>query len=299
MKPRYTIRQFRRDFPNDAACLDKIFRIRYGDNPTCSECEREGNFYRVTNRRAYACQWCGHHIYPCVGTPLEKSTTALSSWFYAMYLMVVTRNGVSAKELERQLGVTYKCAWRIGHKIRELMDMLGMKRLMSGHVEVDETYVGGKSKGGKRGRGAHGKTVVFGVLERGGDVKGRVVSNVRRNTLQPIIRANVEEGTTVSSDELKSYRDLSKLGYDHEVVAHGIGEYASGPHHVNALEGFWSQLKRGIIGTHMHVSAKHLPKYVGEFAFRYNHRKNPAGMFYRLIGNFAAPSPLGAGRSPL
>ncbi len=209
--------------------------------------------------------------------------------------MVVTRNGVSAKELERQLGVTYKCAWRIGHKIRELMDMLGMGKLMSGHVEVDETYVGGKRKGGKRGRGAPGKAVVFGVLERGGEVKGRVVSNVRRKTLQPIIRATVKEGATVSSDELKSYKDLSKLGYEHGVVSHGTGEYVSGIYSVNALEGFWSQLKRGIVGTHLHVSAKHLPKYVAEFQFRYNNRKNPAGMFYRLIGNFAAPFPLGAG----
>ncbi len=141
-KPRYTISQFRKEFPNDEACLDKIFRIRYGDNPTCSECEREGKFYRVKNRRSYACQWCGHQVYPCAGTPLEKSTTALTSWFYAAYLMVVTRNGVSAKELERQLGVTYKCAWRIGHKIRELMDMLGLRSKMSGHVEVDESYIG-------------------------------------------------------------------------------------------------------------------------------------------------------------
>ena len=295
MKPRYTIRQFRQDFPNDDACLDKILSIRYGDNPTCPSCERETKFHRITGRRAYACQWCAHHVYPCVGTPLEKSTTALSSWFYAMYLMVVTRNGVSAKELERQLGVTYKCAWRIGHKIRELMDMLGMGKLMSGHVEVDESYVGGKTKGGKRGRGAPGKTVVFGILERGGDVRGRVVSDVRRNTLQPIIRSTVKEGSTVSSDELKSYKDLSKLGYAHGVVSHGTGEYAAGTHHVNALEGFWSQLKRGIVGTHLHVSAKYLPKYVGEFAFRYNNRQNAAGMFHRLIGNFAASSPLGAG----
>jgi hypothetical protein len=100
-----------------------------------------------------------------------------------MYLMIVTRNGVSAKELERQLGVTYKCAWRIGHKIRELMDMLGMDCQMSGHVEVDESYIGGKRKGGKRGRGAEGKTIVFGMLERNDDVRGYVVSNVQKNTL--------------------------------------------------------------------------------------------------------------------
>ena len=294
MKPKYTISQFRKEFPNDDACLDRIFKIRYGDNPTCSECEREGKFYRVKNRRSYACQWCGHQVYPCAGTPLEKSTTALTSWFYAMYLFVVTRNGVSAKELERQLGVTYKCAWRIGHKIRELMDLLGMERQMSGHVEVDESYIGGKRKGSKRGRGAEGKTPVFGVLERGGDVRGYVVSNVKKSTLEPIIRANVQEGATISSDELKSYKDLSKLGYEHGTVLHGSGEYAFGIFHVNSLEGFWSMLKRAIVGTHIHVSTKYLPQYVGEFAFRYRHRENPAGMFHRLIRNFA-PSPLGAG----
>jgi transposase-like protein len=211
-----------------------------------------------------------------------------------MYLMIVTRNGVSAKELERQLGVTYKCAWRIGHKIRELMDMLGMDRQMSGHVEVDESYIGGKRKGGKRGRGAEGKTPVFGMLERDGDVRGYVVSNVKKNTLEPIIRANVQEGATISSDELKSYKDLSKLGYEHGTVLHGSGEYVFGIHHVNSLEGFWSQLKRAIVGTHIHVSTKYLPQYVGEFAFRYRNRKNPAGMFHRLIGNLS-PSPLGAG----
>ena len=136
---------------------------------------------------------------------------------------------------------------------------------------------------------------MFGVLERGGEVRGRVVSNVKRNTLQPIIRATVKEGSTVSSDELASYRDLSKLGYEHGFVSHATGEYMAGTHHVNALKGFWSQLKRGIFGTHLHVSAKYLHRYVGEFAFRYNNRQNAAGMFHRLIGNFAVPFPLGAG----
>jgi len=203
-----------------------------------------------------------------------------------MYLMTATRNGVSAKELERQLGVTYKCAWRMGHKIRELMDTLGMSEPLSGHVEVDESYVGGKRKGGKRGRGAEGKTIVFGTLERGGEVRGRIVSDVGRRTLEPIVRATVKEGATVSTDELQSYKDLVKFGYEHGVVQHGAGEYVSGVHHVNSLEGFFSQLKRGIIGTHIHVSTKHLPKYVGEFAFRYNNRKNPGQMFERVIRNF-------------
>ena len=283
---KYTIQQFRKDYPDDDACLDKLFSLRHGERPECTGCHRESKFHRIKGRKAYACQWCAYQIYPCAGTPLEKTTTPLTSWFYAMYLMTATRNGVSAKELERQLGVTYKCAWRMGHKIRELMDTLGMSEPLSGHVEVDESYVGGKRKGGKRGRGAEGKTIVFGTLERGGEVRGRIVSDVGRRTLEPIVRATVKEGATVSTDELQSYKDLVKFGYEHGVVQHGAGEYVSGVHHVNSLEGFFSQLKRGIIGTHIHVSTKHLPKYVGEFAFRYNNRKNPGQMFERVIRNF-------------
>jgi transposase len=283
---KYSIHQFHKDFPDDDACLDKLFVLRYRDKPECPKCHRDSNFHRVKGRKAYACQWCAHQIYPCAGTPLEKTTTPLTSWFYAMYLMTASRNGVSAKELERQLGVSYKCAWRMGHKIRELMDKLGMTKPLSGHVEIDETYVGGKRHGSKRGRGAEGKAIVFGTLERGGEVQGRIVSDVKRRTLEPIIRTSVKEGATVSTDELKSYKDLVRFGYEHGQVAHGAGEYVSGMHHVNSLEGFFSQLKRGIVGTHIHVSRKHLPKYVGEFAFRYNNRKDPGAMFERVIRNF-------------
>ena len=121
-----------------------------------------------------------------------------------------------------------------------------------------------------------------------------MVSDVKGKPLRPTIRATVKAGAAISSDELKSYKDLSKLGYDHGVVAHGVGEYAAGVHHVNALEGFWSQLKRGIVGMHMHVSTKHFHRYVGEFASRYNNRKDSSGMFRTLIGNFAL-APLAAG----
>ncbi len=283
---KYSIHQFRKDYPDDDACLDRLFSLRYGDKPECPKCHRKSKFHRVKGRKSYACQWCAHQIYPCAGTPLQKTTTPLTSWFYAMYLMTASRNGVSAKELERQLGVSYKCAWRMGHKIRELMDKLGMSEPLSGHVEIDESYVGGKKRGGKRGRGAPGKTVVFGMLERDGQIKGRVVSEVKRRTLEPIIRTNVKEGSTVSTDELRTYKDLVRFGYEHGKVEHGAGEYVSGIHHVNSLEGFWSQLKRGIVGTHVHVSRKHLPKYVGEFAFRYNNRKDPGRMFERVIRNF-------------
>lgn len=117
----YTFHQFQADYPDDAACLAKIMALRYGDAPICHECKRRTKYHRIAKRRAYACQFCGAHVYPCVGTPFEKSRTPLHKWFYAMYLFTTTRHGVPAKELERQLGVTYKCAWRMAHEIRTLM----------------------------------------------------------------------------------------------------------------------------------------------------------------------------------
>lgn len=283
---KYPFKQFQSEFPDDDACLDRILALRYGDKPTCPGCGVIGTrFHRITGRRAYACQWCGHHVYPCVGTPFEKSSTALTLWFHAMYLMTATRNGVSAKELQRQLGVTYKCAWRIGHQLRALMGgKQGSDGPLSGHVEVDETYVGGVRKG-RRGRGAQGKTVVFGMLERGGNVKGQVVPNVRRVTLRPILKEGVEPGCVVSSDELATYRTLPDHGFKHGTVNHGARQYVSGIHHVNGIEGFWSHLKRGISSTHVHVSGQHLQMYVGEFGFRYNNRKAPAEMFNRLMNS--------------
>lgn len=145
---KYSFAKFRNEFPNDEACLAKIMELRYGKEPLCPKCGKPTHFSPITGRRGYACQWCGYHAFPCVGTPFEKSTTPLTLWFHAMYLITSTRNGVSAKELERQLGVTYKCAWRIGHEIRKLMaERNALNGPLSGHVEIDETYMGGKAKG--------------------------------------------------------------------------------------------------------------------------------------------------------
>ena len=145
---KYTFKQFQTQFPNDDACLDSILQRRYGEITHCPSCGVESKLHRITGRRAYACKE-GCHIYPCTGTPFEHSSTPLTLWFHAMYLMTATRNGVSAKELQRQLGVTYKCAWRIGQQLRTLMadrDEANNPGQLSGHVEMDETYVGGKEK---------------------------------------------------------------------------------------------------------------------------------------------------------
>ena len=281
-----TVTDFFRQFPTDDASLEHLWKVRFGDEVECKKCGKVGKFYRLSKKPAYSCPRCGHHIHPMVGTLFEKTHTPLQKWFYAMYLFTTTRHGVAAKELQRQLGVTYKTAWRMGHEIRKFMAETDGEAPLGGTVEVDETYVGGKRSGGKRGRGAPNKTVVFGMLERDGDVMTKVVPDVRKKTLQPIIKENVEKGSTVNSDELASYGGLGKAGYDHETVNRGAGEYVDGDCHVNGLEGFWARLKLSIRGTHVHVSKKHLQKYVKEFEYRYNMRRNPGRMFDRLLAAF-------------
>jgi len=252
-----TVLQFMRRFPDDATCLDHLMRLRYGESLDCPKCGKHGKFHRLTKELAYSCQWCGHHVHPMQGTIFYRSHTPLQKWFYAIYLFTTSRHGVPAKELQRQLGVSYETAWRMGHKIRELMAKTDGDDPLSGHVEADETYVGGK-RPGKRGRGAAGKTVVFGVHERGGDILTRVVPNVKRKTLEAVILEKVSEGSAISTDELRSYRALKGYGYAHGTVNHGAGEYVNRDIHVNSLEGFWSRLKNSIRGTHFHVSRKHL-----------------------------------------
>ena len=280
----WTVQNFFKSFPDDDTCLDHLFKIRFGAKPACPKCGEIGKFHRLKKMPAYTCN-CGHHIHPMQGTPFALSRTSLQKWFYAMFMFTTTRHGVAAKELQRQLGVTYKTAWRMGHELRKYMAKTDGEGPLGGTVEADETYVGGKVKG--KGRGYTGnKTVVFGMLERGGDVMTKVVSNVRKKTLQPIIKANVEAGSTVHTDELKSYTGLNKAGYGHETVNHGAGEYVDGECHVNGMEGYWARLKLSIRGTHVHVSRKHLEKYVKEFEFRYNLRKTPELMFDRLLASF-------------
>ncbi|MBI4183524.1 MAG: IS1595 family transposase [Proteobacteria bacterium] len=288
---RYTFKQFKAEYPTDAVCLDKIMAVQYGGTEfECPACKRASKFHRLTKRRAYACQNCGHHIYPCVGTPFEKSRTPLTNWFFAMYLMTSTRHGVAAKELERQLGCTYKTAWRIAHELRKLMAQADERGPLSGNVEIDETMIGGRRKGGKRGRGAPGKTTVMGMVERRGRVRAAPVPDVRRGTLEPAVRRNVTARSNVFTDELKSYDGLKAAGYQHFRVNHSAGEYVwGGTVHVNTIEGYWSRLKNSIKGTHVHVSARHLWKYVSEFSYRYNMRKQPEVMFDRLVAAFALP----------
>jgi len=286
MSKTFTITDFMKRFPDDDACLDHLMTLRYGKELDCPKCGKHGKFTKIKKVPAYQCS-CGHHIHPMVGTPFEKSRTPLQKWFYAMYLFTTSRHGVPAKELQRQLGVTYKCAWRIGHEIRKYMANVDGDSGLSGHVEIDEAYIGGREKFIGRPTSKNSKkTGVLGMLQRNGKIMTRVIDNVQWKTLLPIITENVKAGSIISTDEMMSYRILPKLGYDHGRVDHSAKQWKSGIHHTNSIEGFWSHLKRSILGTHIHVSRQHLPKYLGEFEYRYNMRANPSSMFDRLLVSF-------------
>ena len=289
MAKSFTVQDFFKRFPDDDACLEHLMRTRFGEKVECPKCAKIGKFHRVKRHPAYECAWCGFEIFPMVGTPFARTHVPLQKWFYAMYLFTTSRHGVPAKELQRQLSVTYKTAWRMGHEIRKYMGDVDGNPTLSGHVEVDETYIGGRVKGGKKkgitGRGAN-KTIVMGILERDGELFTKVVPDASRKSLIPPILENVPEGTRISSDEWPPYKVLGGLGYDHRKVEHGAKQYASGDTHVNTLESFWSILKRAIKGTHVHVSPKHLPKYLAEFEYRYNLRKQPNLMFQKLLASF-------------
>lgn len=285
IKP-FTINDFFTRFPDDSNCLDHLMSIRYGESFDCPKCGKFGKFTRIKKVPAYQCAWCGHHVHPMAGTPFEKSRTALQKWFYAMYLFTTTRHGVSAKELQRQLGVTYKCAWRMGHEIRKYMGKVDGDGGLSGHVEVDETYIGGKIEVNAEDSKLSNKTIVMGMVERKGNVMTKVIPNAKTKTLIPIIERNVAKGSTISSDEWRAYKNLRKAGYNHGSCIHSIKQWVNGIHHTNTLEGFWSLLKKSIVSTHIHVSKKHMSKYLGEFEYRYNMRSNPTLMFHRLLESF-------------
>ncbi len=276
-----TFYEFQKRFPNDDACLEQMMWARFGGTETqCPKCERHSRFYRMTRELAYVCQHCKYQLHPMAGTLLHRSHTPLHKWFLVMWLFSTSRHGVAAKEIERQIGVSYPTALRMAHLIREHMAEVDGEHPLDGELETDETYVGGRHRGAGRGYKAN-KTVVFGMVERGGDVMAEVVPNVRKKTLQPIIEQNVAVGSTVHADELRSYLSLAKAGYTHRTVNHSDGDC-----HVNAVEGFWSRLKNSIRGTHVHVSAKHLSKYVREFEYRYNRRNQPSRIFWDLVVSF-------------
>jgi transposase-like protein len=286
-----SLREFQDRFPTEDSCLDHLFQVRYGRDFDCPKCDRPAKYSRVRGRRAYQCNWCANQLYPTAGTPFDRTRTSLRDWFYVMFLFTTTRNGVAAKRVEREIGVTYKTAWRMCHEIRKYMASLDSDDPLGGPgstVEIDETLIGGSVSG--MGPGYKGnKTCVVGMLERGGELVTRVAGRRTKDAMHGLILTHVLPGSTVNTDEFGGYKDIDQCGFTHVKVNHGAGHYAdaSGAG-VNAIEGFWAMLKRGINGTHIHVSGKHLPKYLGEFEYRWNMRQVPHLMLDRLMHSFSS-----------
>lgn len=283
---KYTMKDFNKDFPDDNACLEYIKNLRWPDGIQCPKCGKITKHHRVKSRSCYECDNCGHQVYPLADTIFHKSSTSLRTWFHAIFLMASTRCGISAKQIQRETGVTYKTAWRMFKQIRLLLDEDMDK--FSGEVEADETYVGGNKHDGNRGRGATGKTIVAGVVEREGGVNAEVVPNVKADTLIPLILETTEPGTIIYTDDMPSYNRLAKMGFDHKVIAHYAKVFVNGDIHTGTIDGFWSLLKRGISGVYHSVSPKYLQQYVNEYSFRYNHRKDEYPMFKTFLERIAS-----------
>jgi transposase-like protein len=284
----YSLVEFNRDFPDDEACLVWLWRTRFATNDAgteaqCERCECITGFKRYQTkqqRQSWTCTQCGHHVHPTAGTIFHKSSTSLQLWFYAMYLMTSTRCGISAKQLERELGVTYKTAWRMFTLIRnELMVQDDHEGQLRGEVEMDETYVGGKLRRSRIPAGGtwpDNKTPVFGMVERGGSVRAYVAPRQMGRMVRKQILVDVDPGAAIFTDESHLYSHLEDAGLYHQKIQHSLDVYVSGNVHTQTIDGFWSLVKRGISGTQYHVSAKWLQGYLNEYAWRYN-RRGPAG----------------------
>lgn len=279
---RYTVKDFHAEFPNDAACLEYVKEQRFpGGMADCPKCEKQTKHHRVGNRTAYACQFCGHQLYPLKGTIFEKSSTPLKTWFYAMYLMGSTRRGISAKQIQRETGVTYKTAWRMFNQIRTVLHDDDLQ-LEGPTVEIDESYYGGKRKYGlgRPLRGNKGLIPAVAIVQRKGKVIAKAIDTVSIPAIKPIIEKHVAPGAEVYTDESKIYakldewigRDGQRLNFKHYSIRHSDGVYVRGHIHTNSVEGLWSLIKRGIGGVYHSVSQKHLQGYLNEYCFRYNRR---------------------------
>ncbi len=299
---RFTLFEFDREFPDDTACLDYLMARMYPDGVPCGSKMCGGRItkhYRVNGQPSYKCEFCGTNLHPMARTIFKDSATSLRLWFYAMYLMASTRCGISAKQLERELGVTYKTAWRMFNRIRSLLPQDDVT--LGGTVEMDEAYIGGKSVWKNRkqatgiGGGWSGKTPVFGIAQRAANGKsGRIVARVVPDTGAIPLMWHTEErvlpGSVVYTDEWQSYDGLRKRGYKHSRVPHAKHVYVQGEVHTNTIEGFWSLLKRGISGVYHGVSTKHLQAYVDEYVFRYNNRDATGrGMFDAFLDRAVTP----------
>jgi len=303
--------EFMREFPNDEACLEHLWRSRCapdGEHAFCLRCAKVRSFKRykgTRQRQVWTCTSCSLQISPTAGTIFHKSSTSLHLWFYAMWIMTSTRCGVSAKQLERELGVTYKTAWRMFNLIRNRLMVQDYQGPLSGDVEADETWVGGKmresekraaaklnAKTGAAGVGLYVKKreTVFGVVERGGRIVALHVPSRYGYTIRTKMRDHIDAACSVYTDDFGGYEGIDRHFRRHQTINHSLRIYAQGDVHTQTIEGFFALLKNGLRGVYHSVSAQWLQGYVNEYVWRYNHRDDRVAMFRTLIERAAMTS---------
>lgn len=277
---KYGIRELQAEFPTQDACLDYLF-----DTLHTRECSCGGRYARLSGRKQFQCSKCRYQIAPMAGTLFEKSTSPLTLWFHAIFIFSNAKSGISAKEMERQLNVTYKTAWRMLKLIRASLKQ--DTRPLNGIVEMDEAFFGGRGDGDEYNKNYKQvmaeKAKVIGAVERGGEMRVKKVHNLSADTIGGFLADNVQEqGTCLMTDESNRYHNIA-VGYDRHTVNHSIGQYAVNGVHVNHIESFWAHVKRSIKGTHKVVSKKHLQEYLDGFVFHYNNRHNDRMRFASLL----------------
>jgi len=277
-KPK-TLQQAIRCFSDEQVCIDTVAKMRWPNGPVCPACDRKEHYYLKSQRR-WKCKECGRQFSVKLGTIFEDSPIPLDKWLTALWMLINCKNGISSYELGRDLGVTQKSAWFMLHRLRLALQQGSLVKLggKGSEVEVDETFIGGKARHMHRDvhqrrivrGGPHDKAVVFGMLERGGEVRTKVIQNRRKPTLQREIRDHVTVDSVLFSDRLQSYEGLMR-DYSHYMIDHAV-KYVDGKVHTNGMENYWSLLKRGLKGTYISVEPFHLFRYLDEQAFRFNNR---------------------------
>jgi transposase-like protein len=278
-------------FGDPDKAFDAAIALRWPNGITCPRCESKEHSF-ISTRKIWFCKGCAKQFTIKVGSIFEDSPLGMDKWMFATWLVANCKNGVSSCEVARHLGITQKSAWFMDHRIRHAMHSGSFNNKLSGQIEADETFIGGKARNMHKekrervitGTGGKDKTAVMGILERGGKVRTKVVDNRKKKTLQSEVRDHVLAGSAIFTDALKSYEGLDE--FQHEVIDHAV-EYVRGEVHTNGLENFWSLVKRGLNGTYISVEPFHLFRYLDEQAYRYNNRKgmNDAQRFVDVMRN--------------
>jgi len=290
-KPNMNLPKLIERFGNEDKCHAYLAELRWPDGVACPRCKSE-KISTLKKYRKYECSKCEYQFSVRVGTIFHDSKLPLWKWFLATYLICQSKKGISSNQLKRMLGVSYKTAWYLTHRIRAAMNTEGEKALLREIVEVDETYIGGKVRG--KGHGYRGnKTIVVGAIQRGGDVRLAVIKERSRRELHDFIEEHVDDRTeAIFTDDWEAYEGIADENTLHKTVNHRRKEWVRGNVHTNTVEGVWSLLKRSIVGSYHKLSAKHLPAYLGEMEWRFNNRENPflfRDTVLRLIGSENLP----------